>query len=356
MARRDRNRRGIRSGRYPAERCSRAARVATVATLAWAAAALMGPRAATAHPLAPALLELRERGGGTVEVRWKTSLWRPSGGAITPEFPRACVATAQPSIEPDATGRSERWILRCNRSLAGTEVAVAGLAESGTNAIVRVYLDDGRLLHAILDAREPRWTIPERASARATFRAYANLGVEHIATGFDHLLFVFGLMLLVRDARALVATVTAFTVGHSVTLALAVLGYARAPAGPIELLIALTILALAVELAKGPQHTSWARRRPWLMAGGFGLLHGLGFADALREVGLPEGDLALALAAFNLGIETGQLAFIALVAIVGWALTPLRAPVTRSLARAPIYLMGTLAAYWTIDRAADLWR
>ena len=313
------------------------------------------PAAALAHPLAPALLEIAEGDGHAIEVVWKTSRWKPTGVELQPVLPQGCTPVAEPTIEDDATGRTQRWPARCDAALVGSTIAVDGLATTSTNVIVRVRLGDGRVLQGLLDAGTPHFVVPERPSPIAVLRSYAALGVEHILFGFDHLLFVFGLLLLARGWRLLLETVTAFTLGHSVTLALATLGYATLPSGPVELLIALTILYLAVELATDRRESSWARRRPWLMAASFGLLHGLGFAGALREVGLPEGEIPLALLSFNVGIEAGQIAFVAVVVFGYFALRPLIARTPARIAAAPIHLMGTLAAYWCFERAAALW-
>lgn len=309
--------------------------------------------AAHAHPLAPALLELTEAEGGRVEVRWKTSLWRPAGTATEPVLPASCGHVSERTADTDATGRTERWSLHCTAPLVGGVVGVDGL--DATNAIVRVRLADGRVLQAVLDAASPRYVIPDRPVLAAVLRDYAGLGIEHILFGFDHLLFVFGLLLLADDGRRVVATVTAFTLGHSVTLALATLGFSPLPSAPVELLIALTILWLAVELAGDGRRPSWMRRRPWAMAAGFGLLHGLGFAGALREVGLPEGEIPPALLAFNFGIEAGQLLFVAAVLALGAALRPLRRRLPAKVAAVPVNAMGALAAYWCFERAAALW-
>lgn len=310
---------------------------------------------ALAHPLAPALLELTEAGGGRVEVRWKTSLWRPTGSALEPVLPATCTSIDDRVSDDDDTGRTERWALRCTGPLNGATIGVDGLATTSTNAIVRVRLQDGRVLQTVLAGDTSRYVVPERPAAGAVLRSYAGLGIEHILRGFDHLLFVFGLLLLAGSGWRLIETVTAFTLGHSVTLALATLGVANLPSGQVELLIAVTILWLAVELAGDPRRRSWARRRPWLMASGFGFLHGLGFAGALHEVGLPEGEIPLALFAFNVGIEAGQLLFVAAVLSLAAALRPLRLRLPAMAMDVPVYAMGTLAAYWCFERAALLW-
>ena len=185
---------------------------------------------------------------------------------------------------------------------------------------------------------------------------YATLGVAHILTGLDHLLFVAGLLLLARTPRRLVETVTAFTVGHSITLTLAVLDLVRVPVAPIELAIALSVFWLAVELARTPRRPTLVQRRPSLLAGLFGLLHGLGFAAALQAVGLPSGDVPLALVAFNAGIEAGQLGFVAVCLLAAAALRRLPLAWPRWARELPLYAMGSLAAFWCFERAAALLR
>jgi hydrogenase/urease accessory protein HupE len=178
--------------------------------------------------------------------------------------------------------------------------------------------------------------------------------VEHILTGPDHLLFVFGLLLLVSTSRLLLQTITAFTLGHSITLSVAALGLATVPQRPIEVLIAVSVLVLAVELARDPAHASLLRRFPWAMALLFGLLHGFGFAGALAEAGLPPGDIPLALVSFNVGIELGQLAFVGAVLVLGVALRRWLPSLAARSNRPAIYAMGILAAFWCYERLA-LW-
>jgi hydrogenase/urease accessory protein HupE len=186
-------------------------------------------------------------------------------------------------------------------------------------------------------------------------RDYAKLGIKHIATGLDHLLFVFGLLLLTGGTRLLLATITAFTIGHSVTLALAALEIIKVPQAPIEVVIAVTIYVLAVELARdvAPQSTL-LRRRPWAMAFSFGLLHGLGFAGALREAGLPANDVPLALLSFNVGIEIGQVAFVSIVLAATAMLRTALATAAPWAYRVPVYAMGIASSYWILVRATAL--
>jgi hypothetical protein len=324
-------------------------------TLLVLAAACAGalPLAASAHRLAPAYLELVERGEGRVDVTFKLPVEQPPGSDLQPELPPQCAAESEPQVSQEDTGVVLRWTERCDaQGLVGSTMSLRGLAASGSNALLRIELADGRTLRAVLHAGAPGFVVPERESALAVARGYARLGVEHILTGFDHLLFVFGLVLLVHGGRRLLWTVTAFTLGHSVTLSLAALGFVHFPSAWIEVLIAGTILWLAAELALPDDPRRLARRAPWLMAGGFGLLHGLGFAGALAEVGLPEGEIPLALASFNVGIEAGQLAFVAVVLGAGRLLAAPLAHAPAWLARVPVTAMGALAAYWCFARAA----
>jgi HupE / UreJ protein len=310
-----------------------------------------------AHPLAPSLLAIEEAADGAIAVSFKMSRQQPAGSQIEPELPDRCAATEKPRMAADEQSVTMSWTARCGaEGITGARVGVSGLAGAGTNALLRVALRDGRVVQAVLHAGAPSLVIPQRASRLAVFRDYLRLGAFHIAAGFDHLLFVFGLVLLADTTRRLFWTVTAFTAGHSVTLSLAALGIARLPSAPIELAIAATILVLALELARPapPARASWLRRWPWLAAFAFGLLHGFGFAGALAEIGLPQQEIPLALFSFNVGIELGQLAFVALVLGLARLCAPLIARAPAALVRAPVTVMGALAFYWCLDRAAGL--
>ena len=317
---------------------------------------LLGAGLARAHPLAPALLELREHAGGRVEVKFKTPAKRLPGTNLVPLLPEFCSTTAFPTVEREGTGVVERYAVACNASLAGARIGIRGLEASGTDALLRVELADGRHIQSVLRSSEPSVVIPRQPSRLGVLRDYVRLGVEHIASGLDHLLFVFGLLVLVAARTGpLLKTVTAFTVGHSVTLSLAVLGFVAFPSGLVELAIAGSIFVLGAELAQAPGGAPGRLRRfPWAMAGAFGLLHGFGFAGALAEVGLPSGEIPLALFAFNVGIELGQLVFIGLV-LAAWRLVArVQVPLPSWSSALPAYGIGCLAAYWCIERAAGL--
>ena len=303
---------------------------------------------ASAHPLAPALLELKEDASGAVEVLWKRSSKSVPGSDIQPVLPQDCPAQSEPDFNRQGMAVVVRWTIDCGeRGLVGRVVRIDGLGPAKIDSLVRIELSDGRQIQRVLRRGESSMVVPARPSSWNVFRDYLSIGFDHILSGGDHLLFVFGLFMLCASTGALIKTITSFTLGHSITLSLAALGYSNLPSGPIEVLIAASVLVLAVELARDEPEPTIMRRYPWPMALLFGLLHGMGFAGALREVGLPSGEIPMALFSFNVGIELGQLVFVAgLVAL---------APLVRRLpipipTRVAIYVMGCLAAFWMIER------
>ena len=286
-----------------------------------------------AHPLAPSLLELTETVDDEVEVRWKVPALRVRGSDVQPELPEHCKEISPPTGKPEGEAIVLRWKVDCGSvGLAGTEVGVRGLGEGSNDALLRVGLADGRVFQHVLRSEEPVWTIPETGLPQSVFTGYLRLGFDHILEGLDHLLFVLGLLLLATSPLLLVETVTSFTIGHSVTLALAALGIAQVPSRPVEVLIAISILVLALELTRGSQaRPTLLRRFPWAMAFLFGLLHGLGFAGALAEIGLPPDDLP-----------------------VGFLLRPLLSRRPAWVDLVPAYGIGCLAAYWVLQRLLGL--
>jgi len=316
---------------------------------------VLGARPATAHPLDPSLLEIRELGGGEVEILWREPSSAPIGKRLEAVLPPGCRQLAAAEASRGEQRVSLRWRASCTGPLAGSRLGVVGLKERGTDALLRIHLEDGRLIQSVLRGDRPFFTVPERPDAGALMWDYAALGFDHILGGFDHLLFVFGLLFLVRGKRALLFTITAFTLGHSLTLSLAALGVAKLPSAPIEVAIALSIFVLALQLARCPELRPGHRdRRPWRMAAAFGLLHGFGFAGALSEAGLPAGEIPLALFSFNLGIEAGQLAFIAAVLLlllgVGRAFRLEPEALTSKWALPAAYLVGSLSFFFVLER------
>ena len=316
-----------------------------------AAAAVALPSPVHAHAFAPSLLELRELDSGRVAVRWKQPAKRQVGTDVRPLLPEGCSPVGDPRPAREGTGVVIEWEVECSDGLVGQTIRIEGLESSRTSVVLRLVLDEDRSIRRVLNARESRFVIPEREGMLDVARSYTELGVEHILTGFDHLLFVLALVLLVGRGKMLLWTVTAFTVGHSVTLALAILEWILLPQAPIEIAIAFSIYVLAIEIVRKQQgKATLVNRAPWVVAGLFGLLHGLGFAGALAEVGLPSHEIPLALFSFNVGIEVGQLLFVALV-LFAWALlraTPIRWPAR--IIDLPTYAIGGLAVFWVFER------
>jgi hypothetical protein len=343
------------------------ARRAEAPVLALAALLAGAPSPARAHPLAPALLELVERADagapGHFTVRWRAE----ATTTATPRLPRHCRETDRGSARADgAWGFVERhWQVDCGaRGLAGSTLTVDGLANDRRDALIRVQGRDGVTVRGLVRAGVPAWRVPARPQAGVVLADHVRLGIQHLAAGPDHWLFVLGLLALIRRTRAILLAVSAFTAGHAATLSLATLGFVHAPSRPVEIAIAASLIVLAWELAErhaAVQRGSTARRpslltrRPAWLAFAFGLVHGLGFAGALSELGLPSGEVPLALLGFNLGIEAGQLALVAVWGLVAVALArvPSRlaaSPLLRLLRPAPAYALGAMGVFWVLDR------
>jgi hydrogenase/urease accessory protein HupE len=320
-----------------------------------AIAVLAAAAPALAHQFAPALLEIEELSANESAVRWKQPQVRVQGSQLRPVLPVECEGLGDPKVQQEGTGVRASWRIRCPGGLTGKAVGVEGIAGSQADVLLRITLRDGRHIRHVLKAEAPSFTINADGSRAGVFKDYATLGVQHILLGWDHLLFVLALVLLVGWGRSLLWTITAFTAGHSITLALASMGFVHVPQAPIEAAIALSIYFLAVELAnvhKGER--TLTQRAPWAVAAGFGLLHGLGFAGALAEVGLPTAEIPLALFSFNVGIELGQLAFVSAVLLVAAALRKVPVAWPRWAQALPAYGIGTMAVFWFVQRTLSL--
>lgn len=309
-----------------------------------------------AHRFAPSLLNVQETATLQYNVVWKTPAQGVSNIPLRPQWPESCEVknASQPQLED--TGVVTSWQLQCAElgtdGLVGETLGVSGLGANQASAMVMVSLLDGRQYQQVLNTEQPEFVIPAESTAGDVASNYTWLGIEHIWSGFDHLLFVFGLLLLVGGGSRLFWTITAFTVGHSITLSLVTLGFFDYPVALVEFTIALSIFVLAVELTRTEKHDAlW--RNPWWLAGAFGLLHGMGFAGALVDTGLPQDNLPLALLFFNVGIEVGQIAFILVVLAVWFMIRkPLR-PWQDRLLPVPIYILGSLSAMWCIERGLE---
>jgi len=320
---------------------------------------------AQAHEVRPAYLEIRETSSDTFQVVWKVPARGEYRLSLHARLPGECSgAPLHGNFVGDAF--IEQWQARCPGGLVGRTITIEGLSATRTDVLARLERVDGTTQTVRLTPEQTSFVVAATPSALEVARTYFMLGVEHILLGVDHLLFVLGLLFLVGNWKQLVGTVTAFTVAHSITLAGATLGLVRAPQAPIEATIALSVMFVAAEiLNRAHGRGGIAARAPWLVAFVFGLLHGFGFSGALREVGLPEQDIPLALLFFNVGVEVGQLVFIAAVVLLLSAVTRLlrrpghaeRGPWhSETLIRVPVaYAIGSIAAFWTLQRVAGFW-
>lgn len=309
------------------------------------------PSAVSAHPLAPSVLSFEQGLNGKVVMRWRAPMKRPKGQSLRPLVPKACEALGPAKLEKtnEETAVLETLELRCvPPDMMGAVIRVEGLEDSSVNVVVRIVRVDGEVTHAILDTRTPELRISEKVEESHSFVEYLMLGTEHLLTGWDHLSFVLGLLVLFGWHRRLIAAVTAFTIGHSLTLALSVFGILSVPQMLVEAMIALTIVVLALEIQSGRHGPVW--RHPWILPGSLGLLHGLGFASVLFDAGLPADEVPLALLGFNLGLELAQLGVIAVVGTAYMAVRSFIPSDWRSNRSIPAYIIGSLAAFWVIER------
>jgi len=308
------------------------------------------PTLVSAHEITPAYLEVRETRLGEFNVLWKTPPLDDPSLPVEPSFSGSTEKISGIVTRTTPGTVSRTWALRAP-AMRGQSLRIEMPASMVMDVLVRFAFADGTAWTHRLTAQQPSAIIPARQTAWSVSGVYAKLGIEHILFGIDHLLFVLGLLLLVHDRWMLIRTVTAFTVAHSLTLAIATFGYASAPAPPLNAAIALSILFLGPEIVRMWRgQTSITIRRPWVVAFCFGLLHGLGFASALTGAGLPRSDLPLALFAFNVGVEIGQVAFVGLVVALERSFRQLEIRWPGWVLRAPGYAIGSLGAFWTIQR------
>lgn len=308
--------------------------------------------AASAHDVRPAFLELTQTGPAHYDMVWKLPLRGDAAPAMTPVFPDDCHELSSSDALSAQGARVQRSAIECARTLSGRLLRVQGLGQTRLDTLVQVNLADGSTQSFLLRGSHDSFTVAVIPSALDVAGSYVALGVEHIMLGFDHLLFVLGLLWIVRGWRRLIGTITSFTLAHSLTLALATLDVVRVPGPPVEAMIALSIVCLAAEILRELSGSpGWTARQPWAIAFAVGLLHGLGFAGALADVGLPESQLPLALVSFNVGVELGQVACVLLVSFVLRLTRHWRANTPPWLARGTVYALGTVAAFWAAERS-----
>lgn len=305
-----------------------------------------------AHETRPAYLQLTQLDPDRYDVLWKVPAQGESRRlALDVAFAADVATVSGPRVVFADNAFVERWQVRREGGLDGTLIRVEGLESTSTDVLVRMERQGGATRTLRVVPSSPAFTVEPEPGRWDVARTYLALGIEHILLGWDHLLFVLALVLLVDGAGRLLWTITAFTGAHSITLAAATLGYVHLPAPPLEACIALSIVFLASEIMHAHAgRPGLASRQPWLVAFVFGLLHGLGFAGALSEVGLPAHAIPVALLFFNLGVEAGQLLFIAAALAVIAGAKRVRLPRNDAVWNLPVYAIGTVAAYWTFER------
>jgi hypothetical protein len=312
-------------------------------------ALLLGAPGARAHEVRPAYLQLDEIGSDRYAVIWRTPLLSGMPLPVALSFAEDVRTVSGPGTQDLPGSILERRVIDAPGGLAGKRIDFVGLQATITDVLVRVAAD-GRSTTTMVRPSRPWIEIAAEQQPLELALAYLRHGIEHILFGLDHLLFIVSLMLIVGDWRVLVKTITAFTAAHSITLALATFGLVTLPAAPVEAMIALSIVLVCVEavrLRRG--ESSLATAWPWLVAFAFGLLHGFGFAGALVGLGLPQDDLPLALLFFNIGVEVGQLLFIAAILAVAASLRRIF-PIPRQAQVAAAYAIGITAAFWGFER------
>ena len=299
---------------------------------------------AAAHEMSMAEMEVRQISPKEFLWQWTVSGYRPPEEVLTPVWPEGC--------------RDEDNVVHCGAAGLNGVLAIKGIGKGYSAALIRVYWLDGPMSIYTVAAGQPRARLSGPTDGASPGPgAYLHLGIEHIMLGVDHLLFVLGLLLIVRDRWMLLKTITAFTVAHSISLAAATFGIIHVSAGPLNAAIALSILFLGPEIVRRWRgETSFTIRHPWVVAFAFGLLHGLGFASGLAQLGLPDDQIPLALLLFNIGVEIGQLAFVFGILLLERSFRLLECHWPRLVERLPGYLVGTLGAFWTIQRVVILLR
>jgi hydrogenase/urease accessory protein HupE len=311
---------------------------------------------AWAHEARPAYLEIKETAPGQFHVLWRTPVLSGMRMPIVLKLPEDIKNLQEPTVEELADSLVERRVIDAGPTgLAGKRIEFVGLQASITDVLVRVEMLDGRNYTTIVRPSQAWLEIAASQSRLQVAGAFMVQGIRHILFGADHLLFVLGLLLIVKNRWMLLKTVTAFTCAHSITLAIATLGYAEAPMIPLNAAIALSILFLGPEIVKSWRgETSFTIRHPWVVAFAFGLLHGFGFASALTSAGLPRHELPLALLSFNVGVEIGQVSFVALILLLERSFRLLEIRWPRWAQAMPGYTVGSLGAFWTWQRLAIL--
>jgi hypothetical protein len=313
---------------------------------------------ADAHKLQPAYLEFTEQSAGKFSILWKRPYVAGRPMNISPKLPAICKNLTEPVVQTPPTGAIERWLVNCGENgIKNETIFIEGLSATQTDVLVRIYFLEGVEETHLLRPASASAAVGGVPSRMERVIAYLQLGIQHILMGVDHLLFVLGLLLIVKSRWMLLKTITSFTLAHSITLGIATLGYASVPLLPLNVVIALSILFLGPEIVRSWRGgTSLTIRHPWVVAFAFGLLHGFGFATGLTNLGLREAEIPLALLLFNCGVEIGQIAFVILVILLERSFRVLEILWPRWIRLGPGYAVGSLGAFWTIQRTVILIR
>jgi len=309
---------------------------------------------ALADEIRMAYLEVKENQQNSFSIIFKIPMKNNRKLRLNTNFPSTCQKITQIKSQLANNAYLNTWDITCKDGLIGKEISVDGLKMANTDLLLQLKLLNGETQTILLSPNKESYTIEKEASSAQVASTYIFLGIEHILEGFDHLLFVFALLLLAKNMRQLIWTITAFTLAHSITLAGVTFGYLSLPQQPVEAIIALSIIFLAMEVMhqRGGKE-GIASRFPWIVSFTFGLLHGFGFAGALGEIGLPQHSVPLALLFFNVGVEIGQLMFVSVVILVGLMLKKLNQPHLLDKARIlTVYGIGSLASFWFIERVS----
>lgn len=313
--------------------------------------AMMVPMAAQADELRPGYIEFTQRDAQNWRLIWKAPMRGGVTPATQPVLPASCTVKGTPQRRMAPLAVITTSDVRCTSTVWGQRIGLTAFSGSQTDVLVRVAPLRRPVQALRLTADQPSAIIAAKPGRWQVAKTYFITGIDHILFGYDHLLFVVSLVLLLSGLWTVAKAITAFTIAHSITLIGTTMGFLGLPQRPVESVIALSILFLAVEIVKrDPERPRLSERIPWVVAFGFGLLHGFGFAGALNEIGLPEGDVPTALLTFNLGVEAGQLAIVlvtfALLALLR-RFVPAAVPV---IIRIAAYGIGTISAYWFIER------
>ena len=326
---------------------------------------LLVASAAQAHDARPNYVQITETETNTFSVSWKVPASMPGGALPYPTLPEGCAAERQPAWQQAGAEYVGQQVFQCQQGLSGRVVGIEfPIINPSLSTLYRIRLANGEEHLRILKPSETEWTVPDAENRFAVAAEYTRLGIEHIWIGIDHLLFVACLLFIARTTRRLLITITGFTVAHSITLALSTLDLVRIPTPPVEAAIALSVVFMAWEIAKGNQN-SLTHRFPVAVSASFGLLHGFGFAAVLRDIGLPQTELPTALLFFNVGVEIGQVLFVLALVAAFLVLRPAFVRLLRSARDSTVhwssltvpasYVIGAVASMWMIERVAGFW-